>query len=52
METITHSRFESLIDNSVGLLLSSFFLFQVDITEDGLGYANFKSLKNLFKNMD
>lgn len=36
METIDKERFSKIIDSD-GLTLSSYYLFQIDLTEDGIG---------------
>ena len=36
METIDKKRFSKLIDSN-GLILSSYYLFQIDLTGDGIG---------------
>lgn len=47
MATIDNSTFKNIKDSN-GLVISSFFLFQVDITEDGIGSPNFDDLHYIF----
>lgn len=52
MQAIQSPFSQAHIDSSCGVSKTPYFLFQVDITEDGVGQADFQKLKLIFKQLE